>query len=191
MPRAAPVTSATLPFTSYAATAPHPIRRVRTALRRSARDNPFVIDRYTRPELGAIWTDEARMQAWRRVEVAACEQLEGPTADELEVIRGAKFTVEAVREREAVTDHDVAAFVDVLAASAGPAGRWIHFGLTSSDVLDTALALQIQRAGAVILPGARRLVEALAARAREHVATLAVGRTHGVHAEPTTFGVKL
>jgi adenylosuccinate lyase len=150
-----------------------------------------VIDRYTRPELGAIWTDEARMEAWRRVEVAACEQLEGPSADELEAIRRATFTVEAVREREAVTDHDVAAFVDVLAASAGPAGRWIHFGLTSSDVLDTALALQLRAAGEVILPAARELVEALAQRAREHRDTLCVGRTHGVHAEPTTFGLKL
>ncbi|MDX6643293.1 MAG: adenylosuccinate lyase, partial [Solirubrobacteraceae bacterium] len=150
-----------------------------------------MIDRYTRPELGAIWTDEARMEAWRRVEVAACEQLEGPSADELEAIRRATFTVEAVREREAVTDHDVAAFVDVLAASAGPAGRWIHFGLTSSDVLDTALALQLRAAGEVILPAARELVEALAQRAREHRDTLCVGRTHGVHAEPTTFGLKL
>jgi adenylosuccinate lyase len=150
-----------------------------------------VIDRYTRPELGAIWTDEARMEAWRRVEVAACEQLQGPSAEELEEIRAATFTVEAVREREAVTDHDVAAFVDVLAASAGPAGRWIHFGLTSSDVLDTALALQLRAAGEVILPVARELVGALAQRAREHRDTLCVGRTHGVHAEPTTFGLKL
>ena len=104
-----------------------------------------MVDRYTRPELGAVWTDEARMEAWRRVEVAACEELEdGPSADDLAAIRTATFTVAAVAERERVTDHDVAAFVDVLAASAGPAGRWIHFGLTSSDVLDTALALQLK-----------------------------------------------
>jgi adenylosuccinate lyase len=96
-----------------------------------------------------------------------------------------------VQEREAITDHDVAAFVDVLSASAGEAGRWIHFGLTSSDVLDTALALQIQASGAIVLRGARELEQALAERAREHVATVCVGRTHGVHAEPTTFGVKL
>ena len=99
-----------------------------------------MIARYTRPEMGALWTDEARMEAWRRVEVAACEAMEGPSEDELDAIRRATFTVEAVNERERTTDHDVAAFVDVLAASAGPAGRWIHFGLTSSDVLDTALA---------------------------------------------------
>jgi adenylosuccinate lyase len=150
-----------------------------------------VIDRYTRPELGRVWTDEARMEAWRRVEVAAAEELEGPTAEDLEAIRAATFTVEAVRERERVTDHDVAAFVDVLSASAGPAGRWIHFGLTSSDVLDTALALQLRAAGEVIVPAAREVVSALVERAREHRDTLCVGRTHGVHAEPTTFGLKL
>ncbi|MGC2374184.1 MAG: adenylosuccinate lyase [Solirubrobacteraceae bacterium] len=157
-----------------------------------------MIARYTRPELGALWTDEARMETWRRVEVAACEELpmllgdgEGPTSAELEAIRGATFTVEAVDERERVTDHDVAAFVDVLSATAGEAGRWIHFGLTSSDVLDTALALQLRAAGEAIVPGAQALVQALANRAREHTDTLCVGRTHGVHAEPTTFGVKL
>jgi adenylosuccinate lyase len=150
-----------------------------------------VIGRYTRPELGSIWTDEARMTAWRDVEVAAAEALDGPTDEDLAAIRGATFTVEAVKEREKVTDHDVAAFVDVLAASAGPAGRWIHFGLTSSDVLDTALALQLQRAGAVIVPAAREYASALAEQARAHAETLCVGRTHGVHAEPTSFGLKL
>jgi adenylosuccinate lyase len=151
-----------------------------------------VISRYTRPELGAIWTDEARMTAWRDVEVAAAEALEdGPTPEDLEAIRAATFTVEAVQEREAITDHDVAAFVDVLSASAGDAGRWIHFGLTSSDVLDTALAVQIRAAGEIVLRGAREYADALAERAREHVDTVCVGRTHGVHAEPTTFGIKL
>jgi adenylosuccinate lyase len=156
-----------------------------------------VIARYTRPELGSLWSDEARMDAWRQVEIAACEELpgllgdEGPTAAQLRAIRGASFTVEAVDERERVTEHDVAAFVDVLAASVGEAGRWIHFGLTSSDVLDTALALQLRAAGEVIVPGAEALTAAFAARAREHADTLCVGRTHGVHAEPTTFGIKL
>jgi adenylosuccinate lyase len=150
-----------------------------------------VIARYTRPEIGALWTDQARMEAWRRVEVAACEVMDGPSEAELAAIRTATFTVEAVQEREAITDHDVAAFVDVLSASAGDAGRWIHFGLTSSDVLDTALALQIRSAGELVLRGARELEHALDERAREHVSTVCVGRTHGVHAEPTTFGVKL
>jgi adenylosuccinate lyase len=127
----------------------------------------------------------------RRVEVAACEEMDGPTTAELDAIRRATFTVEAIDERERVTDHDTAAFVDVLAESAGPAGRWIHYGLTSSDVLDTGLALQIKSCAKIVLPDSRALVEALAARAREHVDTLCVGRTHGIHAEPTTFGIKL
>ncbi len=150
-----------------------------------------MIARYTRRELADVWSDEAHFEAMREVEVAACEEMEGPTAAELEAIRGATFTVAAIAEREAVTDHDTAAFVDVLSASAGAPGRWIHYGLTSSDVLDTGLALQLRRVAQLILPDARRLVQALAARAREHVDTLCVGRTHGIHAEPTTFGIKL
>ena len=156
-----------------------------------------MIARYTRPEMGRIWSDEARMEAWRRVEVAAAEELplllgaEGPSEAELEAIRKASFSVEEVQERERVTEHDVAAFVDVLGSSAGEAGRWIHFGLTSSDVLDTALALQLKSAGDLIHAGAKELVAVLARRAREHAGTLTVGRTHGVHAEPTSFGLKL
>jgi adenylosuccinate lyase len=157
-----------------------------------------MIARYTREQLGRLWTDAARMESWRRVEVAACQELpallgeaDGPTGAELEAIRAATFTVAAVEERERVTDHDVSAFVDVLGASAGEAGRWIHYGLTSSDVLDTALALQLEAVGEVVVAGAHELVAALHARAREHVDTLCVGRTHGMHAEPTTFGIKL
>jgi adenylosuccinate lyase len=151
-----------------------------------------VIDRYTRPEIGAVWTDEARMETWRRVEVAAAEGLaEGPSPAELQAIAAATFSVADVNEREKVTDHDVAAFVDVLSAGAGEAGRWIHFGLTSSDVLDTALGLQLQAAGEIVVRGAHELTAALVAQARAHVDTVCVGRTHGVHAEPTTFGIKL
>jgi len=150
-----------------------------------------MIPRYTRPEIGAVWTDEAKLEAWRQVEVACAEETEGPTADDLEAIRAATFTVDAVAEREKVTDHDVAAFVDVLSASAGVGGRWIHYGLTSSDVLDTALALQLRRAGEIVVAGARAFRDALVAQARAHVDTVCVGRTHGVHAEPTSFGVKL
>ena len=107
--------------------------------------------------MGALWTDAARIEYWRQVEVAAAAELEGPSDSDLAAIGAATFTLEAVRERERVTDHDVAAFVDVLAASAGEAGRWIHYGLTSSDVLDTALALQLRDAGAIVLGGAREL----------------------------------
>ena len=150
-----------------------------------------MIARYTRPELALIWSDQARFDAMREVEVAACKEMDGPSAAELEAIRAATFTVAEIEEREKVTDHDVAAFVDVLSESAGPAGRWIHYGLTSSDVLDTGLALQLKRVGELVLPDSRRLVKVLAARAREHVSTLCAGRTHGIHAEPTTFGIKL
>src|ERR1700742_4599191 len=150
-----------------------------------------MIARYTRPEIGAVWTDEARFAAMREVEVAAAAELEGPTHDELAAIRSSTFTVDAINEREKVTDHDTAAFVDVLAASAGPAGRWIHYGLTSSDVVDTGPALQLKRAGALLLPEVRTLAWELAEKAREHAGTLCVGRTHGVHAEPTSFGLKL
>jgi adenylosuccinate lyase len=150
-----------------------------------------MIARYTRPEIGAVWTDEARFGAMRDVEVAAAEALDGPTPDELDAIRAATFTVEAIDEREKVLDHDTAAFVDVLAASAAPAGRWIHYGLTSSDVVDTGMALQLKRAGDLLVPAARTLACELAEKAREHAGTLCVGRTHGVHAEPTSFGLKL
>jgi adenylosuccinate lyase len=150
-----------------------------------------LIARYTRRELGDAWSDFARFEAMREVEVAACEEMEGPTATDLEAIRAATFTVEAINERERVTDHDTAAFVDVLAQSAGPSGRWIHYGLTSSDVLDTGLALQLRQVARLILPDAHRLTTALAQKAREHQDTLCAGRTHGIHAEPTTFGIKL
>ena len=150
-----------------------------------------MISRYTSPELEAIWSEHARFEAMRRVEVAACEEMDGPTESDLRAIRAATFTVEAIAERERTTDHDVAAFVDILSESAGPAGRWIHYGLTSSDVLDTGLALQLRAAGALLVPQARALTQALADQARAHRDTLCAGRTHGVHAEPTTFGIKL
>jgi adenylosuccinate lyase len=114
-----------------------------------------------------------------------------PAEDAAACRERADFTVEDVQERERTTGHDVAAFVDVVSASIGEPGRWLHYGLTSSDVLDTALALQLREAGEVVLTGARAYREALVAGAREHAETLCVGRTHGVHAEPTTFGLKL
>jgi adenylosuccinate lyase len=154
-----------------------------------------VIPRYTRPEIGAVWTPEAKLQSWLEVELAATEAwaAEGvvPPEAAAEARAKASFTVEAVEEREKVTDHDVAAFVDVVAQSVGEHGRWIHYGLTSSDVLDTALALQLRRAGEVVLAGACAYRDALVKRALEHRDTLCVGRTHGVHAEPTTFGLRL
>jgi adenylosuccinate lyase len=154
-----------------------------------------VIPRYTRPEIGAVWAPQRKFECWLEVELAATEAWaeEGMVPREAaEAARAnAAFTVEAVNEREKVTDHDVAAFVDVVAASVGEHGRWIHYGLTSSDVLDTALALQLREAGAVVLASARAYRNALIERAIEHRDTLCVGRTHGVHAEPTTFGLRL
>jgi adenylosuccinate lyase len=154
-----------------------------------------VIQRYTRPEIGAVWSPQRKFECWLEVELAATEAWaeEGAVPPEAaEAARAnAAFTVEAVDEREKVTDHDVAAFVDVVAASVGEHGRWIHYGLTSSDVLDTALALQLREAGEVVLASARAYRDALVERALEHRETLCVGRTHGVHAEPTTFGLRL
>ena len=154
-----------------------------------------MISRYTRPEMGAVWTDERRMAAWLDVELVTIDAwaAEGVVPAEAAAAcrERASFTVEAVAERERTTGHDVAAFVDVVAASIGPEGRWIHYGLTSSDVLDTALALQLREAGEIVLAGAVAYRDALVARAHEHRDTICVGRTHGIHAEPTTFGLRL
>jgi adenylosuccinate lyase len=154
-----------------------------------------LIERYTRPEMGAVWSERRKLETWLEVELAAVEALaeQGvvPEEDAAAIRDRASFTVEAVKEREQVTDHDVAAFVDVVGASVGEAGRWVHHGLTSSDVLDTALGVQLAQASLMLAGAARDLRDALIRRAREHVDTLCVGRTHGVHAEPTTFGVKL
>jgi adenylosuccinate lyase len=154
-----------------------------------------LIERYTRPEMGAVWSEQRKLDGWLLVELAVvdamAEQGLVPTEDAAAVRERAAFTVEAVHEREQVTDHDVAAFVDVVAQSVGEAGRWVHHGLTSSDVLDTALALQLSQAGLILAGGAADYRDALVRRAREHVDTLCVGRTHGIQAEPTTFGVKL
>jgi adenylosuccinate lyase len=154
-----------------------------------------LISRYTRPEMGRIWSDQRKLEAWLEVELAALRALAGhgtvPAEDLAAIERRASFDVEAVRERERVTDHDVAAFVDVVSGSVGEAGRWVHFGLTSSDVLDTALALQLREAGGLLVAGHAALTAALKRRALEFGDTLCVGRTHGVHAEPTTFGLRL
>jgi adenylosuccinate lyase len=154
-----------------------------------------VIARYTREAIGAVWTQQRRMDCWLAVELGATDAWaeEGVVPDDAAAACRSKatFSVEAVQEREKVTDHDVAAFVDVVAESVGPEGRWIHYGLTSSDVLDTALAVQISEAGPVLIEGAAAYRDALVERALEHRDTLCVGRTHGVHAEPTTFGLRL
>jgi adenylosuccinate lyase len=155
-----------------------------------------MIPRYSRPEIADLFTDAARFGAWLEVEVLAVEawaELGVVPAEDARAIRErASFDVEKIHERERVTDHDVAAFVDVVQESVGrPAGAWVHYGLTSSDVVDTALALQMTRALDRILVAAAELESAMATRAREFRDTPMVGRTHGIHAEPTTFGMKL
>src|SRR5688572_32071967 len=131
--------------------------------------------------MGAVWTERRKLDAWLQVELAVVDALaeQGVVpAGDADVIRDrASFTLDAVKEREKITDHDVAAFVDVVAESVGEAGRWVHHGLTSSDVLDTALALQLSQAGMILVGGAVDYKQALIRRAREHVDTLCVGRT--------------
>ena len=154
-----------------------------------------MIERYTRPEMGAVWAEQRKLDCWLSVELAVvdalAEQGTVPQADADAIRDQASFDLQAVKEREQVTDHDVAAFVDVVAESVGPAGRWVHHGLTSSDVLDTALAMQLSQAGLMLAGGACDYRDALIRRARDHVDTLCAGRTHGIQAEPTTFGIKL
>jgi adenylosuccinate lyase len=155
-----------------------------------------VIARYSRPAMARIWSDEGKLARWLDVELAA---LEGwaevgvvPAEAAAEIAAKAEPpSPERVAEIEALTHHDVAAFVDAVAHELGDAGRWFHYGLTSSDVVDTALALQIRDAGALILAGVERAFAAVVARAVEQRETLQIGRTHGIHAEPTTFGLKL
>ena len=146
--------------------------------------------------MATIWSDERRLAHWLDVELAA---LDGwaevgavPAGDVAEIrARAVPPTPERVAEIERITDHDVAAFVDAVSEQLGPVGRWVHHGLTSSDVVDTALSLQIQDAGRLILEGVERALETVVARAEEHRRTICIGRSHGIHAEPTTFGWKL
>ena len=155
-----------------------------------------MIARYSRPEMSGIWSEEGKLARWLEVELAALDawaELGAVPADDVAAIRAAAQppTPERVAEIERTTDHDVAAFVDAVAEQLGPEGRWVHYGLTSSDVLDTALALQIRDAGRLLLDGVDRALAAVARRAEEHRTTICIGRSHGIHAEPTTFGWKL
>ena len=146
--------------------------------------------------MSRVWSEEAKLEQWLAVELAALDAWAEvgtvPSASALAVRERARAPSPArVAERERVTNHDVAAFVDAVSADLGADGRWFHYGLTSSDVLDTALSLTVQRAGELILDGIDRATKAALARAEEHRETITIGRTHGVHAEPTTFGLKL
>jgi adenylosuccinate lyase len=155
-----------------------------------------VIARYSRPQMAAIWSDEGKLASWLEVELAALDgwaDIGVVPADAVAEIRARAQPPSPARvaEIEARLHHDTAAFVDAVAEQLGPVGRWFHYGLTSSDVVDTALALQVRAAGELIQDGIDRAFDAVVGRAHEHRTTLTIGRTHGVHAEPTTFGLKL
>jgi len=154
-----------------------------------------MIERYTRPEMGKLWTSEARFGKMLEVEIAVAEaQAELgiiPKEAAIEIRSKARFSVERISEIEKTTKHDVIAFVSSVAENVGPMGRYIHFGLTSSDVLDTATSLLLRDASQLLLKSVERLEATLKKRAAEFSETLTAGRTHGMHAEPTTFGMKL
>jgi adenylosuccinate lyase len=154
-----------------------------------------VIPRYTLPEMGSVWTDEARFASMLRVEIAALRAVESrgliPAGVTEDVATNARIDVERIAELEQTTDHDVIAFVSQVAETVGPSGRFVHFGLTSSDVVDTALALQCRTAADLLLSETDALIATLVGKAREHAETVMMGRTHSVHAEPITLGLKL
>jgi adenylosuccinate lyase len=155
-----------------------------------------VIARYARPEMRRIWSEEGKLARWFDVELAALDAWADlgvvPAADVAAIRTGATApTPERVAEIEQTTDHDLAAFVDAVAEQVGAEGRWFHYGLTSSDVVDTALALQIRDAGGLILQGIDAALASVVRLAEEHRHTICIGRSHGIHAEPTTFGWKL
>jgi len=154
-----------------------------------------MIRRYTNPEMGSIWSEQRRYETWLEVELAAADAMADAgivPADAARELRAkAAFDIARIEEIEQTTQHDVIAFTTAVAEKVGPAARWLHFGLTSSDVVDTAQALQMRQACDVIVKGISGLLEAVRARAEEHRRTPMIGRTHGVHAEPMTLGLKL
>jgi adenylosuccinate lyase len=154
-----------------------------------------MIARYTNPEMGRIWSDQRKYETWLQVELAAVDAMAHagivPEEAARDIRARAAFSIDRIEEIEQVTQHDVIAFTTAVAERVGPSARWLHFGLTSSDVIDTAQALQMREACDLMLTILRRLMEAVRVRAEEHRRTPMIGRTHGVHAEPMTFGLKL
>ncbi|GKW47597.1 adenylosuccinate lyase [Planococcus sp. NCCP-2050] len=154
-----------------------------------------MIARYTRPEMGAIWTDENRYNAWLEVEILACEAWaeigDIPKEDVVKIRQNASFSVDRILEIEEETRHDVVAFTRAVSETLGEERKWVHYGLTSTDVVDTALSYLIKQANTIIRKDLTNFIEVLANKAKEHKMTVMMGRTHGVHAEPTTFGLKL
>lgn len=154
-----------------------------------------MIERYTRPEMGAIWTEENRFKAWLEVEILACEAWaelgDIPKEDVVKIREHATFDVNRIKEIEEETRHDVVAFTRAVSESLGEERKWVHYGLTSTDVVDTALSYILKQANEIILKDIENFIGIIADKAKEHKYTVMMGRTHGVHAEPTTFGLKL
>lgn len=154
-----------------------------------------MIERYTRPEMGAIWTEENRFQAWLEVEILACEAWAElgviPKEDVQKLRENASFDINRIKEIEEETRHDVVAFTRAVSETLGEERKWVHYGLTSTDVVDTALSYLLKQANDILLKDIENFVEILKNKALEHKYTVMMGRTHGVHAEPTTFGLKM
>ncbi|MDU0414257.1 adenylosuccinate lyase [Bacillus paralicheniformis] len=154
-----------------------------------------MIERYSRPEMAAIWTDENRFQAWLEVEILACEawaELGVIPKEDVKVLREkASFDINRILQIEQDTRHDVVAFTRAVSETLGEEKKWVHYGLTSTDVVDTALSYLLKQANDILLKDIERFVDILKEKAKEHKYTVMMGRTHGVHAEPTTFGLKL
>lgn len=154
-----------------------------------------MIERYTRPEMGAIWTDENRYKAWLEVEIVACQAWAElgviPQEDVDKIKKNARIDIKRILEIEEETRHDVVAFTRQIAETLGPESKWVHYGLTSTDVVDTALSYLLKQANEILLRDVDRFIEVLRQKALTYKDTVMMGRTHGVHAEPTTFGLKM
>ena len=154
-----------------------------------------MIPRYTRPEMAKIWTEQRKFETWLEIELLVCEALselgEIPSKAVKEIREKSKFDVQQINEIEKVTKHDVIAFLTNVGESIGPLSKYLHYGLTSSDILDTSLALLLKEASEIILQDIHRFLEVLKKKAFQHKETLMIGRSHGVHAEPITFGLKM
>jgi adenylosuccinate lyase len=154
-----------------------------------------VIDRYSRPEMRQVWSEERKFQIWLEIEVLACEAMaelgQIPKEDAAEIRKRARFSIPEILEIEKRTNHDVIAFLENVAQSVGPSARWIHQGLTSSDILDTTLAVQMTEAARMLVADIRELRKVIGEQARRFKTTPMIGRSHGIHAEPITFGLKL
>ncbi|NBC86668.1 MAG: adenylosuccinate lyase [Bacteroidetes bacterium] len=154
-----------------------------------------MIDRYTRPEMGALWSEEKQYESWLDVELAACaawSEIGAIPPEDVETLYAeASFDVDRIHEIEKETKHDVVAFTRAVSETLGPEKKWVHYGLTSTDVVDTAYMVRLKKANSLLRTQIERTIDTLAAKAKEHKHTLTMGRTHGVHAEPTTFGLKM